>query len=68
ALREGHLVPVCFTSAKTGAGIGELLAAIEALMPNPAEGNPPPFLEGKGAEPTPYPARPDPAAHVLAHV
>ncbi|MFX7984906.1 hypothetical protein ABTK69_19445, partial [Acinetobacter baumannii] len=47
ALREGHLVPVCFTSAKTGAGIGELLAAIEALMPNPAEGNPPPFLEGK---------------------
>ena len=42
---------------------GKLLAAIEALMPNPAEGNPPPFLEGKGAEPVPYPARPDPAAH-----
>jgi elongation factor G len=68
ALREGHLIPVCFCSARTGAGIGELLSAIEALMPNPAEGNPPPFLEGKGTEPQPYPAQPDPAAHVLAHV
>jgi len=68
ALREGHLIPVCFCSAKTGAGIGELLSVIEALMPNPAEGNPPPFLEGKGPEPQAYPARPDPNAHVLAHV
>ena len=68
ALREGHLIPVCFCSAKTGAGIGELLAAIEHLMPNPAEGTHPPFLEGKGTEPSPYPARPDPAAHALAHV
>ena len=68
ALREGHLIPVCFCSARSGAGIGELLAAIEALMPNPAEGNPPPFLEGKGTEPAPYPVRPDPAAHALAHV
>lgn len=68
ALREGHLIPVCFCSAKTGAGIAELLAAIERLCPNPAEGNPPPFLEGKGIAPAPYPATPDPAAHVLAHV
>jgi elongation factor G len=68
ALREGHLIPVCFCSAKTGAGIAELLSVIEALMPNPAEGNPPPFLEGKGTEPQGHPATPDPAAHVLAHV
>ena len=68
ALREGHLIPVCFCSAKTGAGIAELLSVIQLLMPNPAEGNPPPFLEGKGTEPQPYPARPEPAAHVLAHV
>ncbi|PZP26564.1 MAG: elongation factor G [Roseateles depolymerans] len=68
ALREGHLIPVCFCSARSGAGVAELLAAIERLMPNPAEGNPPPFLEGKGPTPQPYPARPDPAAHVLAHV
>ena len=25
ALREGHLVPICFTSAKSGAGVSELL-------------------------------------------
>ena len=25
ALRDGHLVPVCFVSARTGAGVGELL-------------------------------------------
>jgi elongation factor G len=68
ALREGHLIPVCFCSARTGAGVAELLDAIERLMPNPAEGNPPPFLEGKGAEPVPYPAHPDPGAHALAHV
>jgi len=68
ALREGHLIPVCFCSAKSGAGIAELLSVIELLMPNPAEGNPPPFLEGKGTEPVGHPAKPDPAAHVLAHV
>jgi elongation factor G len=68
ALREGHLIPVCFTSAKTGAGVAELLDAIERLMPNPAEGNPPPFMEGKSATPAPLTSHPDPTAHVLAHV
>src|ERR1700730_9970703 len=48
ALREGHLVPVCFASAESGAGIPELLQVFERLMPNPAEGNPPPFLKGSG--------------------
>ena len=48
ALREGHLMPVCFVSAETGAGIPELLEVIARLMPNPAEGNPPPFLKGEG--------------------
>jgi elongation factor G len=27
ALREGHLVPICFVSARTGAGVTELLDA-----------------------------------------
>ena len=35
ALREGHLVPVCFTSALTGAGVPELLKVIQRLMPSP---------------------------------
>ncbi len=47
ALREGHLVPVCFTSAETGAGVAELLEIFTRLMPNPAEANPPPFLKGE---------------------
>ncbi len=68
ALREGHLIPVCFTSAKTGAGVAELLDVIERLLPNPAEGNPPQFLLGEGPQAQPLQARPDPAAHVLAHV
>ncbi|MDY0744458.1 elongation factor G [Paucibacter sp. R3-3] len=68
ALREGHLIPVCFTSAKTGAGVVELLDVIERLLPNPAEGNPPQFLQGEGDAAEPLQARPDPNAHVLAHV
>lgn len=68
ALREGHLIPVCFVSARTGAGVAELLDVIARLMPNPAEGNPPDFLNGEGDAAKPLRARPDAAAHVLAHV
>ena len=68
ALREGHLVPVCFVSAEAGAGVGELLQVIEQLMPNPAEGNPPLFLKGSGAAAARVAVVPDPAKHVIAHV
>jgi len=71
ALREGHLIPVCFCSARTGAGVPELLDVIERLLPNPAEGNPPQFISDEGrrdGSETPVVARPDPSAHVLAHV
>ena len=68
ALREGHLMPVCFVSARSGAGVAELLEVIVKLLPNPSEGNPPEFLEGEGAAAQPRPSLPDPNAHVLAHV
>jgi elongation factor G len=68
ALREGHLIPVCFTSARTGAGVGELLDVIVKLLPNPTEGNPPDFLNGEGADAKLMHAEPDPGKHVLAHV
>ncbi|MGN6527908.1 MAG: elongation factor G [Burkholderiaceae bacterium] len=68
ALREGHLIPVCFVSARTGAGVPELLDAIARLLPNPTEGNPPDFLDGEGADARLVHARPDPSLHVLAHV
>ena len=68
ALREGHLIPVCFTSSETGVGIGELLDVIAKLMPNPMEGNPPQFFKGEGENAQPFKVEPDPKKHVVAHV
>jgi elongation factor G len=68
ALREGHLVPVCFVSAETGAGVKELLEIFARLMPNPMEGNPPPFLRGTGPDAERVKVEPDPSRHVIAHV
>jgi len=68
ALREGHLIPVCFVSARNGAGVAELLDVMVKLLPNPTEGNPPEFLNGEGPDAQPMTAEPDPAKHVLAHV
>ena len=68
ALREGHLVPVCFVSAETGAGIKELLQVFARLMPSPLEGNPPPFLKGEAAEAQRVQVLNDPERHVIAHV
>ncbi len=65
-LREGHLVPICFVSARSGAGVRELLDLFETLMPNPYEANPPAFL--KGSEALPLTAICDPNAHVIADV
>ncbi len=73
ALREGHLVPICFTASRPHAshdkmvGVDELLDVIVKLAPNPTEGNPRPFY--KEAEPdAEIHAVPDPDQHVLAHV
>ncbi len=68
ALREGHLIPVCFVSARTGAGVAELLDVIVRLLPNPAEANAPDFLRGEGADAQPMHADPVADKHVLAHV
>ncbi len=68
ALREGHLIPVCFVSARSGAGVAELLDIMVKLLPNPTEGNPPDFLKGEGADAQPMQADPVPDKHVLAHV
>lgn len=68
ALREGHLIPVCFTSVENGAGIDELLTLLARLMPDPSEGNPPPFMKGEGANMKPVEVDPDPGKHVIGHV
>jgi elongation factor G len=68
ALREGHLIPVCFVSAKNGAGVDELLEIMVKLLPNPTEGNPPLFYKGEGDAIEEFHSEPDPKKHVLAHV
>ena len=69
ALRAGHLIPILFVSARTGAGVPQLMDALARLAPNPAEGNAPPFYRTEpGAEPQAFQAQPDDQLHVLAHV
>ena len=65
ALREGHLIPVCFVSAASGAGIELLLDVLARLMPSPADGNPPAFAGTDGAA---VEVAPDPEAGVMAEV
>ena len=67
-LREGHLVPICFVSARTGAGVRSLLALIEKLLPNPLEANAPPFVKGEGDAAESIEATPDAEKHVIADV
>lgn len=68
ALREGHLIPVVFVSAKTGAGVAQLLDVIVQLLPDPSEGNLPDFYKGEGESAQLMHARVDASQHVLAHV
>ena len=65
ALREGHLIPVCFTSAEQGTGIPELANVIEKVMPSPREANPPPFRDAAG---DPTQIAPDADGPAVAHV
>ena len=69
ALRDGHLVPVLFCSARTGAGLDDMLHIFANLCPSPFEGTPAPFLlrigdaEGEW-HPKLYPKE-EPVAHVF---
>lgn len=68
-LRQGHLVPICFCSAKTGVGIDDLTHVIADYLPSPLEGNPRHFLnEDDDGNETPYTYEPDPEKPLLAHI
>ena len=67
ALRAGHLIPVCFVSAKTGAGLRQLLRVMTELMPNPFEGNPAEFRAGRDGRALTVDAH-DGAGHFIGHV
>ncbi|HDY7502231.1 TPA: elongation factor G [Vibrio vulnificus] len=64
ALRTGHVVPICFASAQTGAGIELLLRTLAELMPMPNEGNPP-LLQKNGKM---IKVNCDTPEHTVAHV
>ena len=68
ALRMGHLVPVCFTSAEQDIGISSLLEMLIKLMPSPLEANPPQFIKGFGEDAKPIDVTQKATDHVLAHV
>lgn len=70
ALEDAHLVPVCFVSAKTGAGADDLIHIFASLCPSPVEVNPPEFLQrdAQGESEHEWHAQPDAAGKVLAHV
>ena len=65
ALREGHLVPVCFASAEKGVGIAELANVIEKVMPSPLEANRPLFRDAAGE---PSEVAPEADGDAVAHV
>ncbi|MEM8757347.1 MAG: elongation factor G [Planctomycetota bacterium] len=68
-MRQGHLVPICFCSAKTGAGIDDLMHVIADYLPSPLEGNPRPFVsEADDGTESDYPHAPEAAKPLLAHV
>jgi elongation factor G len=70
ALREGHLVPVCFAAGRSGVGLDVLLHVFADLCPSPLEGNPRPFLvrEGDESEGVEWHAEPDASKPLVAHV
>ncbi len=68
ALRMGHLVPVCFTSAEKDIGITSMLEIMTKLMPSPLEANPPQFIKGYGDDAVPVDVSQNIDDHVLAHV
>jgi len=73
ALREGHLVPICFVAARPHddpakpVGIDALLKVIDELCPDPTEGNPRPFYKDAAPDDEVH-ATLSADDHVLAHV
>lgn len=74
SLGEAHLVPICFCSAKTGAGVDDLLHVFASLCPSPLEVSPPELEIRKGTDgdgksiEEEYIPKADPKGKVIAHV
>jgi elongation factor G len=68
ALRDGHLIPICFTAGRTNVGVKELMHVFAHLCPNPLEGNPRPFEYNKDGKKCDLACVPDPSKSLVAHV
>lgn len=69
AMRDGHLVPVCFCSARTGAGVEDLLHIIADDCPTPLHETPPALeVVGVDGSRTMFDPEVDPSKPAVAHV
>jgi len=68
AMREGHLVPICFCSARDGVGLKELAGIFARVCPSPEEGNPRPFRYTDGGEEKEFAAVADEGKPLVGHV
>ena len=65
ALREGLIIPICFVSGKTGAGVDDLINVMVRHLPNPSEANAPLFTDENGND---VELKSDPDLPLVAHV
>ncbi len=68
AMLEGHLIPVCFTSADKDTGVGEMLDLIAERFANPTEGNLPEFFRQEGEAEEPVDVAADADGPLIGHV
>ncbi len=68
AMRSGHLVPVCFVSGKTGAGVEDLLHILADDGPTPLHETPPALMQLVNGRYELFDPPIDPAAPAVAHV
>jgi elongation factor G len=68
AMREGHLTPMCFCSAREGVGMKELGEIFAKVCPSPEEGNPRPFRYTDGGEEKAFEAVAEDGKPLVGHV
>ncbi len=68
SLREGHLIPICFVSAREDVGISELLDLIAKLCPSPSEGTKVGFTYNNDSDQQNHVVEADQTKSPIAHV
>ena len=67
ALKEGHLIPICFVSASVGTGVEQLLDVVTTHIPSPLEANPAPFYSDSQAGSVEVNVSPEVDGSAVAH-